>query len=253
MIAANAWSETARMPANVGRSLADRRPLAEGWEHSTEAGVARSLLFSCTLVPTLRALCRPFRVEGAEELRAIHGPLLIVANHTSHLDTPILLAALPSALRRRTAVAAAEDYFYRAPALGLAVSLTVGAFPFPRDRRCTLGLARAAGLLRQGHNVLLFPEGTRSRDGRLAPFRRGVGWLLARSGATVLPAAICGAHTLQPRGARRPRRGPVTVRFGAPWTPATAMNIDHLTDALHARVATLGGAATSDPAPHTGI
>ncbi|HET6319554.1 MAG TPA: lysophospholipid acyltransferase family protein, partial [Chloroflexota bacterium] len=140
----------------------------------------RLIVQDALLVPLVRAFCAPFRARGAVRESE---PLVIVANHTSHLDAPAILAALPPHARHRTAIAAADDYFYRQPLLGLALSLGIGAFPFPRQG--SLGLDRAADLLAHGWNVLIFPEGTRSADGALHEFRYGVGRLVARTRAPV--------------------------------------------------------------------
>jgi 1-acyl-sn-glycerol-3-phosphate acyltransferase len=163
--------------------------------------------------------------------------MLFVANHSSHLDAPAVLAALPADLRTRTAVAAAEDYFYARPLTGLAVSHLVNAFPFPR--RGTAGLVRSARLLNAGQSVLVFPEGSRSPDGRPRPFRPGAAALLRWTGVPVVPVGVVGTYHVLPRGSVVPEPGPITVRFGRPWRPPPEMAVDELTDALHARVVTL--------------
>jgi 1-acyl-sn-glycerol-3-phosphate acyltransferase len=176
------------------------------------------LLRALVLGPALRLLS-PLTVEGADLLPAA-GPLLLAANHGSHLDAPAVLAALPAALRDRALVAAAADYFYR-DRLRAAASDLAGAYPFPRrggPAELRLAVDRTAALLAAGWIVLLFPEGTRSRDGRLAPFRPGVVCLARRTGAPVVPVAVTGAGAAWPPG-RAPRGGAVRVCFGRPWTP----------------------------------
>src|SRR3989475_13012992 len=96
----------------------------------------------------------------------------------------------------------------------------MGASPSARHAGPTglrAALDRTAGLLEAGWSVLVFPEGTRSRDGRLARFRPGVVCIARRSGATVVPVAVVGSHPAWPPG-RPPRGGTVTIRFGRPWT-----------------------------------
>jgi 1-acyl-sn-glycerol-3-phosphate acyltransferase len=188
-------------------------------------------------VPAIRLVCRPFVVERAAPLPA--GPVVLVANHASHLDALAVLAALPPAARARTAPAAAEDYFYRSWPTGAAVTLSLGAFPFPRDRGCRPGLARTAALLAAGWNVLLFPEGTRSADARIAPFKRGAAHLARATGRPLVPVGIVGAGRVLPRGGRWPRPGPVAVRFGPAWTPPSDLDVDQIADQLRARVARL--------------
>src|SRR4029077_9077603 len=84
---------------------------------------------------------------------------------------------------------------------------------FPRHG--SVGLRRAAGLLQRGRNVVLFPEGTRSTTGEIAPFKPGIG-VLARAGATVVPVGIAGTRDILAKGRMLPRRAPVVVTFGAP-------------------------------------
>jgi 1-acyl-sn-glycerol-3-phosphate acyltransferase len=153
------------------------------------------------------------RVHGAAGLPP--GPCVIVANHSSHADTAALIAALPA--RRRPVVAAAADYWFGGgyrPALCRALC---AAFPVRRSGGGTADLAAAARLLASGHDVIVFPEGTRSRDGRTGDFHRGAARLAAAAGAPLVPAGISGTRILLPPGGpARPRRAAVTVRFGAP-------------------------------------
>jgi 1-acyl-sn-glycerol-3-phosphate acyltransferase len=196
----------------------------------TAAGERRLL---ATLV---RAWCTPFQSLCVPEVENV----VFVANHASHLDAPAILAALPARHRRRLAIAAAEDYFYCHRVRGWLVSLGLGTFPFPRQGR--LGLQRARARLAEGRSVLLFPEGTRSPDGHQQSFRHGVGHLVVESGVPAVPVAVVGAYALWPRGQRLPRRGPLTVRFGQPWTPRPGQSAAEIADELHARVAALAAA-----------
>jgi len=206
------------------------------WLRSAPCNAARAALQDLFLVPALRSFCRPFHAHETTEATA---PVVIVANHASHLDAPAILAALPRHMRHHTAIAAADDYFYRKKVLGFAVSLGIGTFSFPRKGE--VGLERAADLLDSGWNVLIFPEGTRSADGALHPFKPGVGRLLKRSGAPVLPVGIVGAHQLWPRTRRFPRRGRLEVRLGQTWQPATSDSTQVICAELRRRVATLIG------------
>jgi 1-acyl-sn-glycerol-3-phosphate acyltransferase len=163
---------------------------------------------------TVLTLTGGLRVHGAAALPA--GPCVIVANHRSHADTAALLAAVPA--RRRPAVAAAADYWFRGGVRPGVCRALCAAFPVRRSGGGSADLAAAARLLAAGRDVIIFPEGTRSRDGRTGEFHRGAARLAAAAGVPLVPAGLSGTGTVLPPGgtARRPRRAPVTVRFGAP-------------------------------------
>jgi 1-acyl-sn-glycerol-3-phosphate acyltransferase len=147
-----------------------------------------------------------------------------VANHSSHMDTPAILRALPRRWRRWTVVGAAADYFYRDRLRATCVSVLFNTVPIAR-RASADSLAHVDRLLEAGHSVLLYPEGTRSRTGRIGPLRRGAALLAARHGVHVMPIHVQGTRAAMPPGTPWPRRRSrslwsprhrVTVAIGAP-------------------------------------
>jgi long-chain acyl-CoA synthetase len=140
----------------------------------------------------------------------------LIANHSSHLDTPSILRALPARIRRRTAVAAAADYFYHRRLIGIAMTLLLNTFPFSREGAVRPSLEYCGELIDGGWSILVYPEGTRSPSGVLQPFRSGIGLLATDLCVPIVPIAVTGTHTILPKGRGRPRPGPVTVRIGAP-------------------------------------
>jgi 1-acyl-sn-glycerol-3-phosphate acyltransferase len=222
--------------------LVPTEPLSTGqprrdWTRWLPCNLFRAALQDALILPAVRAYCAPFRARAETDVTTLRGPVVIVANHASHLDTPAILAALPASIRHRTAVAAAADYFYRDRLVGAAMSLGIGAFPFPRKGRA--GIEHAADLLADGWSVLLFPEGTRGSDGAVHAFRMGIGYLLADRVVPVLPVAIMGSHVLWPRGRALPRRGALEVRLGAPWLPEAGMEPRAIVEELERRVTAL--------------
>jgi 1-acyl-sn-glycerol-3-phosphate acyltransferase len=163
----------------------------------------------------LQALGRP-RLEGRKHVPR-SGPLLVVANHVSAIDPPLLGAILP----RRLAFLAKEELFHPAP-WGWALR-AAGMIPVRRGRAERHVLLAALRVLREGGALVVFPEGTRSRDGVLAAPEPGVGLLALRSQAPILPVAILGSERV--RGVAtvvaRPR---LVVRCGPVWRPESTFS-----------------------------
>lgn len=151
------------------------------------------------------------RVEGVENIPPA-GPLLIAANHASNLDPLAGWAAVYPA-RRMWAIAKSE--LWHGPLMRAVMEMMRG-IPVRRGGADRATIRRALDMLRAGEAVGIFPEGTRSRDGRLQPAQPGLALLVQRSGAPVLPVAIVGTHAMLPPGRSVPRRGQVIVAFGKP-------------------------------------
>lgn len=190
------------------------------------------------LFPLLRGLT-PLNVEGSEHLQG-EGPYIFASNHSSHLDTPVLLAALPRRVRLRVAVAAAADYFFTSRWRSMLVSLFLNAFAFER-----YGSASASSLLKtrqfldEGQSLILFPEGTRTQDGQIQHFKTGVGRLALSGTIKVIPTWINGTYQALPKGANWPRRQRVTVSFGAPLTFAQETDPVKVTEEIEQEVRAL--------------
>lgn len=148
------------------------------------------------------------------------GGVLVVCNHQSVLDPPIVGMGCP----RQMNYLARESLFTFAPFRWLISS--VNAIPIDRQGQRLSGIKAALERLKRGEMVLIFPEGTRSRDGRIQPFRPGFCALAQRSGAAILPVAIEGAFQAWPPGRRWPRPGTVHVHFGQPLMPAQTATWD---------------------------
>ncbi|MGQ1837595.1 lysophospholipid acyltransferase family protein [Kocuria turfanensis] len=148
---------------------------------------------------------------------ALDGPCIVVANHSSHLDAPLVLGSVPRRVRRNLATGVAADYFFTAPHKRMFTELIFNAFPVDRTGTgANRGLSKQ--LLKAGVPLLVFPEGTRSRTGRMAPFKIGAAGLAKAVGVPVLPVALIGAHEAMPHGSKWPRPGRprVVVAVGEP-------------------------------------
>ncbi len=156
------------------------------------------------------------RVRGLENVPRT-GPVLLAGNHLSFIDNVVIPVAVP----RRVRFLAKSDYFTGRGLQGAWYRFffgSVGAVPLPRGTHtdATAALEIARGLLEQGEAFGIYPEGTRSRDGRLYRGRTGVAWLALRTGAVIVPVGLTGTDKAQPVGSRMLLPRKITVTFGEP-------------------------------------
>lgn len=229
--------ELERLATEQGGAM--QPPQLPRWSLTTPVRMLRGGLHSLALFPGLWALTRP-RVSGRAHLRGLHGPLLLAANHTSHLDSLGVLYALPPQLRSKTAVAAAEDYFFQNSLRAAFTSLLVNGFPFAREGSIRPSLECCGRLLDQGWSILIYPEGTRSTTGEMGPFKAGTGLLSVELRVPVVPIRLVGTYRVLPKGRSIPRPGQVEVRIGQPLTFAPETPYAEATQAIEAAVRALG-------------
>ena len=212
--------------AEIGRNC---QRLDVPWARCGFARMLRELILGYVLQPIMAVYVRR-RVRGREHFDGLPSPVILVANHSSHLDTPTLLRALPAKWRHRTAVAAAADYWYRKRFVAHAVSLLFNTVPIHRRGG---GLGKGSTdhvdrLIEQRWNLLVFPEGTRSRDGRIGKLRSGAAVIASEHDMPIVPVYVTGTHEAMPPGQSWPRRKRarflsrrhrVEVHFGEPIRP----------------------------------
>ncbi len=201
-----------------------RETFPTNWARKPAASVIRSGIQRFGMIPLLHATATPI-VRGQDTLTGLTGPVLFVANHASHLDTLLIMQALPPAWRKRTAVAAAADYFFDTWWRATGSAMVFNTFPIER-RSGTLS-ATPGDLLSQNWNLVVFPEGTRSPDGWPRPFRHGAAMLAVRHQIPVVPIGILGSYAAMPRGRNWPVPGrpPVVLRFGPALRPTADSDI----------------------------
>ena len=194
-----------------------------------------------------------FRLYGRLKIVGIEnvprtGGIILAGNHASNLD-PMLGWSSLRVYRHLWGIAKSELFKNKAMAYGM---YCVGSIPIRRGMVDRTVFKRTLELLAQGEAVGLFPEGTRTHDGRLNPGQPGVGLMVQRSGVPVVPVAIIGTFEMLPRGAKKLRRVPLTLAFGKPmvFPPDTSRQV--IADAIMIAIAdllTAQGRPTDPPAP----
>lgn len=174
-------------------------------------------------------------------------PAVIFApNHHSHLDTALMVRAVPASWRRRLVTAAAADYFFDKRWKAALAALSLNAIPVDRDAPGRRSADLMAGLLDDGWSLVIYPEGGRSPDGWGQPFRGGAAYLAGRTGAPVVPVHIDGTDSIMGKGTNLPKPGRTRVTFGAPLRPLAGESTRRFNDRIHGAVATLADEATTD-------
>ncbi len=216
-------------PAPPAASLSPSMP---AWSRGRLVTALRRASLAAWLLPLTRTFAR-MDVRGLEHLAPLDGPVVFASNHQSHLDTPVILAALPGRLRRRVAVAMAKEFFHahfhpegqpfaarlESSLLYVLAAFFFNAFPLPQREAGARNTLRYMGeLVSDGWSVLIYPEGERRDTGAMGTFQPGVGLIGARLSVPVVPVRLEGVDRVLHRSRKLPRAGPVRVSFGAPLT-----------------------------------
>jgi long-chain acyl-CoA synthetase len=200
------------------------------WNRSLLVRTIRRLSHAIWIVPLTRLFAYA-RVEGLEHLRGLDGPVVFASNHQSHMDVPVILAALPGRWRARVAPAMLKEFFaahfhrrdhtwrqWFTNSLNYYLAcFYFNTFPIPqREAGARHTLQYMGELTGGGWSILLFPEGLRSPTGHIKPFRGGIGMIASRLDVPVIPVRIDDVDALMPVGSQFVRPGRVRVAFGAP-------------------------------------
>jgi 1-acyl-sn-glycerol-3-phosphate acyltransferase len=252
-------------PASLPRPNPRRRiglDYDTAWARRYPARLARAV-FTDFISSPLTSLVAPRTVVGAEALSRLDGPVIVAANHNSHVDTAVILAALPEQMRHKTVVAAASDYFFDSTAKATIMSLILGAIPIERSKVNRRSAQTALELLKEGWSVIIYPEGGRSPDGWMHNFKGGAAYLAVRSGAPVIPVFLGGTAEVLPKAPVKPglapggsgsestksarlRRHRVSVTFGRPLRPGAGDDARRFGVRIEAAVAELAREVASD-------
>jgi long-chain acyl-CoA synthetase len=196
------------------------------------------------------------RVEGRQNLHGVRGPVLVICNHIGDVDPGFVLTALPARLRHKLAIATggeALEILRTPPATrsfvagihdrvkwALGVSL-LNLFPLPREAGFRESFAYAGESVDRGYNLLVFPEGRHTTDGKLLPFRAGIGLLANNLQIPVVPMRIEGLFELKQAGKKFTRPGMVKVKIGVPVQFEPGTDPEQIAQELQSKVEQLRG------------
>lgn len=208
------------------------------WPRSLPVSVIRKIVYYVMTWPATMLLARP-GIRGRENLRNAGGPLLFVSNHITRVDVGFLLAALPPHYRHRLAVAMSGELlremkepppeinwmrkWFQKAAYKLLLAL-FNVFPLPQKAGFRESFEFAGQSVDRGYSILVFPEGTRTQDGKMNSFRSGIGILATNLQIPVVPVRIDGLFNLKKAGRKYARLGAVRVTIGPPVRYDSKMN-----------------------------
>lgn len=220
------------------------------WAREPLARAARAVITEGPLRLVVRSLTAP-EITGLDrlaDLTALDDPpaVIFAPNHHSHLDTGLMITAIPRCWRRDLVVAAAADYFFDQRWKAAISALSLNAIPIDREVTNRRSSDMFRDLVADGHSLLIYPEGGRSPDGWGQEFKGGAAYLSSRTGAPVIPVFIDGTGAIFGKGMKRPKPGRTKVVFGAPLFPAESENTRRFNARIEAAVTRLGDEALTD-------
>ncbi|MEX2226399.1 MAG: 1-acyl-sn-glycerol-3-phosphate acyltransferase [Dehalococcoidia bacterium] len=211
------------------------------WQTSLWARTLRRTGRHWVMTRHVKRYCKPLNVEGIENLANHKGGAIVIANHSSHFDTPVVLAALPERIRNRIIIAAAADKFYASRKKRTWwYSLFHGTFPVARGGGVKQ-LEYPLSLLKRKWSLLIYPEGGRSKSGQVQRFKVGPTIMAMQAHVPVIPLYIEGLREVMPKGARKPRPASVSVRIGAPVSVEGVTSVSDGTKMLENAMRELAG------------
>jgi 1-acyl-sn-glycerol-3-phosphate acyltransferase len=220
------------------------------WARRPVARVARGVLTEGPMRLAARVLTNP-EIVGLDRLADLARldeppPLIFAPNHHSHLDTGLMIRAVPAAWRHHLVVAAAADYFFDKHWKAAMSALALNAIPIDREVTGRKSADLIRGLIEDGYSLVIYPEGGRSPDGWGQSFKGGAAYLASRTGAPVVPVFIDGTGAIYGKGMKRPKPGRTRVVFGAPLRPAEGESTRRFNARIEQAVTVLGDEAITD-------
>ncbi len=223
------------------------------WQTQGWAKLVRRALRQREYTRWVDEYCKPLTVTGSERLADLTKPAIFIANHQSHMDTPVILEALPGEIRNNLYFGAAADRWFVKGKKKLILqpwyqSLALGNFPIHRGGGSkTLEYAR--WLLAQQCNICIFPEGTKATSNELGEFRHGVTLLARAARVPVVPIVIKGLQEMRPKGSRTITPGPASATILDPIFLSNDIPVEEATALLRGAMNREFG-QTTQPATH---
>ncbi len=222
------------------------------WARRGWARAIRHVALSAIITPWTK-WSTTLSVEGEENIPA-EGPVIFAPNHTSHLDTPVMLAAI-GPRRATTVVAAAADTFYQSARKARWTTLLFNTIPIERHRINRKSAEQAVELVREGWSIVIYPEGGRTPTGQLREFKGGAAFMAEKTGAAVVPVFIHGIGSWRSEQAKAPvftsqpsrRRSHVSVTFGPAVRSTDDTNVRRLNAHIEQAVVELARRVTRQP------
>jgi 1-acyl-sn-glycerol-3-phosphate acyltransferase len=220
------------------------------WARTPIAQAARAVITEGPLRLMVRGVANPDIVglDRLADLMRLDDPTAVIfaPNHHSHVDTGLMIRAIPWCWRKDLVVAAAADYFFDTSWKAVMSALALNAIPIDREVTGRKSSDMFRDLLADGHSLLIYPEGGRSPDGWGQSFKGGAAYLSSRSGAPVVPVYIDGTGPIFGKGMKRPKPGRTKVVFGAPLWPHDDENTRRYNTRIEEAVTRLGDEALTD-------
>lgn len=241
------WT-AATWPGTVERPPVESRTgtaFVTDWARRYPTRLARAVVLDTVGKSMVQVLASP-EVSGADRLVGVDGPVIFAANHASHVDTPLLLTALPDRFRHRTVVAAGADHFFNKRWKGFLWAFAINAIPIERMKVSPRSTRLANQMLSEGWSLLIFPEGGRSPHGWAQSHRAGAAYLALRSGRPIVPVHLEGTRRILRKGTGRITPSTTSVTFGKPLSAAAGEDARDLAMRVEGAIAVLADEQSTD-------
>jgi 1-acyl-sn-glycerol-3-phosphate acyltransferase len=205
------------------------------WQITAPARAVRSVVQWREYGSMVRKYCKPLEIRGKENLADLKGPAIFIGNHTSHMDSMVMLYSMPRHYRTRVFFGGAADRWFLKGRKGIRKqgwwNSLLGSFPVHRSGgSATLDYPK--WLIDKGFSIAIFPEGTRSGSGKLGKFRHGVSILALAKDVPVVPMYFAGLGAIRPKGSQELRPAPAVTMLGRPVRFAPGTSVDEATHIL---------------------